>query len=727
MAEDTSKIITFFSSKGGVGKTLLSTNTALALHAKTGLPTILVDFDLGYGGDMAKMMNMLVGKYVSDMITNMIKAPNTALNIKDYIVKHDCGVYLLQAIPNPRHAHLINPDYIDAVFTLLRKEFAYIVVDAGRNFNEPLISIFDNSNLIIIVLTSEVLSLYQTKWNVEALESLHFPVKMVKVLLNRAESKGAVQTQEIRAFLPSEIIGYVPSEGRVVGPAVNQGVPFILSNPRSKIGQAIVGLAETLASKSDIYMPKQRLARQKLTEEALEKTTFWDVHGLAVKQDLETLSRADEIVELKRKIHNQLVEELNLKRLDLVALASDPQKAEELKLKTQRIISNILGEQGGGLISSYEVRNLLVKEITDEALGLGPLEDLLKDPTVSEIMVNNKDQIYIERHGKLELSAKKFISNEQIKLVMERIVAPLGRRIDESVPMVDARLPDGSRVNCIIPPLSTKGPMITIRKFAKERYDMPDMIKFNTLTEEMADFLRACVVARKNVVISGGTGSGKTTLLNALSQYIPETERIITIEDAVELKLFQEHWASLEARMPNIEGKGEVTVRDLFRNSLRMRPDRIIVGECRGHEALDMLQAMNTGHDGSMTTIHANSTHDVITRLDSMVLMSNVELPIRAIREQIASAIHLIIQTARLSDGSRKVTQISEITGLEENINITFEDIYVFEQMGVDEEAKILGEYRFTGHIPTFIDDFRVRNIPIPPSIHEAMKAKGIA
>ena len=313
---------------------------------------------------------------------------------------------------------------------------------------------------------------------------------------------------------------------------------------------------------------------------------------------------------LKRRIHNRLIAELNLKRLDSKVF-SDIKKAKELRDKAEVMIANFLAEEAGSFISSPEVRRKLVKEILDEALGLGPLEDLLADQTITDIMVNNKDEVYIERMGKLELTSKKFISNEQVKTIIERIIAPIGRRIDESVPMVDARLPDGSRVNAIIPPLSLTGPTLTIRKFRKERFKIEELIELKTLNKAMGDFIKACVISRKNVIVSGGTGSGKTTVLNVLSAFIPHTERIVTIEDAAELKLSQEHWLRLESRPPNIEGRGSISIRDLFRNTLRMRPDRVIIGECRGIETLDMLQAMNTGHDGSMTTVHANSTHDV--------------------------------------------------------------------------------------------------------------------
>jgi pilus assembly protein CpaF len=332
-------------------------------------------------------------------------------------------------------------------------------------------------------------------------------------------------------------------------------------------------------------------------------------------------------------------------------------------------------------------------------------------------MVNNKDEVYIERNGKIELTSKKFISNEQVKTIIERIIAPIGRHIDESVPMVDARLPDGSRVNAIIPPLSLTGPALTIRKFRKERFKIEELTDLKTLNYPMAEFLKACVHTRKNIIVSGGTGSGKTTILNVLSGFIPTNERIVTIEDAAELKLHQEHWIRLESRPPNIEGKGAITIRDLFRNTLRMRPDRIIIGECRGVETLDMLQAMNTGHDGSMTTIHANSTYDVLARMDSMILVSGIELPIRAIREMIASAIEIIIHTGRLSDGKRKLLQVTEIAGMKDELHIELRDIFVFRQTGVDSQGNILGDFHATGYIPSFIEEIKKQGIILPDNL----------
>ncbi len=410
---------------------------------------------------------------------------------------------------------------------------------------------------------------------------------------------------------------------------------------------------------------------------------------------------------LLKSVHDQLIEKLDLRRLDVDALGSD-----ELHQKTTATVRSIvqsLDAAGDLLDVSVET---LIEDVVNEALGLGPLEQYLKDDDISEIMVNNAHQIFVERKGRLERADKLFSSNQTVLNVIERIVAPLGRRIDESSPLVDARLKDGSRVNAIIPPLALKGPSITIRKFSRERLGIKDLVRFGTLTEPMAEFLDACVKARKNIVISGGTGSGKTTLLNVIASFIPDHERIVTIEDAAELQLPQEDVVSLESRPANIEGTGLVSIRDLVRNSLRMRPDRIVVGECRGGEALDMLQAMNTGHDGSLTTLHANTPRDALARLETMVLMSGMELPMRAIREQIASAVDIILQQTRFSDGSRRVTHISEVTGMETEV-ITLQDIFNFKQEGFDANARVQGRYVATGFVPKFYDDLQKRGLAV--------------
>ncbi|WP_372806223.1 ATPase, T2SS/T4P/T4SS family [Pontiella sp.] len=421
------------------------------------------------------------------------------------------------------------------------------------------------------------------------------------------------------------------------------------------------------------------------------------------------------IQKIKQQIHEELVERLDLKRLSMSKLQD-----HELQEKITKTLSEIIHEIRSRLPAGLEP-NRLAKEIFDEAVGLGPLEDLLADDSITEIMVNGPGQIYVERAGKLTLTDCTFINDASVNAVIDRIVSPIGRRIDESQPYVDARLADGSRVNAVIHPLSLVGPCITIRKFSKEPFRVQDLINFGTLTAEIADFLRACVLMRKNIIVSGGTGSGKTTLLNVLSSYLPDDERILTIEDAAELRLTQAHIVRLEARPANIEGRGAVTIRDLVRNALRMRPDRIVVGECRGAEALDMLQAMNTGHEGSLTTIHANTPRDTLARLETMVLMAGMDLPVRAIREQVGSAVHLICQISRFSDGSRKVSKITEVSGLEGD-RITLQDIFEFVQTGVDENGKVLGMVRPTGAVPTFIEDIATRGVVMDRSIFDTGK-----
>lgn len=358
----------------------------------------------------------------------------------------------------------------------------------------------------------------------------------------------------------------------------------------------------------------------------------------------------------------------------------------------------------------------VVQELINDVTGYGPINPLLLDPEITEVMVNGPYRVYVEKHGKIELTNIKFKDNEQVMNVIDKIVSPLGRRIDESSPMVDARLPDGSRVNAIIPPLALNGPTITIRKFSKDPYTIEDLINFGTLTSDMAQFLEACVKAKLNIFVSGGTGSGKTTTLNVLSAFIPNNERIVTIEDSAELQLSQDHVVSLEARPANVEGKGAITIRNLVRNSLRMRPDRIVIGEVRGEEALDMLQAMNTGHDGSLTTGHANSPRDMIARLETMVLMSGLELPLKAIRQQIAGAIDLIIQCSRLKDGTRKIVNITEVQDLEGDV-IVLQDIFNFDQKGIDKSGKVIGKMTPTGIRPKFYERLETSGIEIPASI----------
>ena len=412
----------------------------------------------------------------------------------------------------------------------------------------------------------------------------------------------------------------------------------------------------------------------------------------------------------RNRVHEELLAAMDLRRTDISSMSE-----EDLRKHVKGLIKEIIIGLGTKLPADVD-RAKLAKEVLDEAVGLGPLEDLLADESVTEIMVNKYDDIYVERGGRLTKSNVTFSSDDAVMSAIERIVSPLGRRIDESSPMVDARLKDGSRVNAIIPPLALRGPCVTIRKFSKKKLTADDLVGFGAVSTAMVAFLKVAVEQRRNIIISGGTGSGKTTLLNMLSSFIPPDERIVTVEDAAELKLDQPHLVALEARPPNLEGKGAVSIRDLVKNCLRMRPDRIVVGECRGGEALDMLQAMNTGHDGSLTTAHANTPRDLISRLEVMVMMSGMDLPIQAIREQVASAVDLVVQQTRFPDGSRRVVNISEITGVEGG-TVQMQDIFRFDQTGFNDKGRVVGEFKPTGSVPEFYEELRNRGLKVDMGI----------
>jgi pilus assembly protein CpaF len=422
-------------------------------------------------------------------------------------------------------------------------------------------------------------------------------------------------------------------------------------------------------------------------------------------------SERDELRALQEKLQQLVLRELDLFRRTALNTLADVDLRKEARQAIEAII-----EAGEIELPAHIDRSLFVREMTAEIMGYGPIEPYLADDSVSEVMVNGPNELYIERAGRLARVPARFINSDSLMRIIERIVTPLGRRIDEGVPMVDARLPDGSRVNAIIPPLSLVGPILTIRKFARQRFSMDRLVESGALTAQMAVFLQTCVLFRKNIIVSGGTGSGKTTFLNALSESIPASERIVTIEDAAELRLAQPHVLSLEARPANVEGRGEVTIRDLVRNALRMRPDRIIVGECRGGEALDMLQAMNTGHDGSLTTGHANSPRDLLSRLEVMVLMAGMELPVRAIREQISSAVDIVVQQTRFSDGRRRVTAVVEVDGMEGDV-ILMQPLFAFKQRGLGAGGEILGDFVGFGQAPHFYEDLEESGIALDRSL----------
>ena len=502
------------------------------------------------------------------------------------------------------------------------------------------------------------------------------------------------------------------ANGTYVNGMPTDGIVELLPDSVIQIGESMLRVSPISDSQAPI--PDLQAQSSKLEAQSSKLPSANDKPLSSNRPDPAAIQAAAIRRQVKEQIQRELIERLDLKRLTV----SGVDRAGLEKKATEKIHEIVEQVRTNGKLPAGIDAVRLEREIFNEALRLGPLEDLIADETVTEIMVNGPRQIYVERRGKLQLTDLEFLDDSSVMAIIERIVSPIGRRIDESQPYVDARLADGSRVNAIIPPLSLTGPTLTIRKFAKRTLTVDDFIRFGTWTRNAAEFMKACVIMRKNIIVAGGTGSGKTTLLNLLSGFIPHDERIVTVEDAAELKLVQPHVVRLEARPPNIEGRGAVTIRDLVKNCLRMRPDRIIVGECRGGEALDMLQAMNTGHDGSLTTVHANSPRDVISRLETMVLMSGMELPSRAIREQIASAVDIIIHESRLSDGSRKVVAISEVTGLEGQ-NVVMQDIFAFRQSGVDEHGRVMGYFRPTGAVPTFFEHLKSRGLRLDPAMFD--------
>lgn len=719
------KVISFFSLKGGVGKSVVALNTAVELSLLR-KKVLFLDLDLKAPQDISKFMGLKSKYCLYDLTGNFEDFKTNKRDLANYLVQHESGLSFLPAISSFRHKGRLEPENVKKFMELFIERYDYLVIDAGSNLTDQLLAAFDLSNLIALVLTPDIASIYQTEWVIDTLQSLGYPLDMMKIVVNRAESEGGVSLAEVKLLLIPEIVSLLPSEGKRMGLSLNKGVPIVSDFPRAKISKAIKDLSQKFVSDNSLYIDKREwtglsLDRKKISEDNHRDTDRY-LADIGIEERPKLVSEEeDRLVSLKRRIHARLLKEINLKTVPIERIMGKSKTAEELKARAAKVISNIVAEEAKGFISSREVRKKIIKEILDESLGLGPLEDFLKNPEITEIMVNNKDQVYIERNGKVYLTTKKFISNNQVRVIIERILAPLGRRIDESSPYVDARLPDGSRVNAIIPPLSLTGPSLTIRKFAKKRLTITDLVeRYDSLSKDMALFLKSCVHSRKNMLVSGGTGSGKTTLLNIISEFIPQGERIVTIEDSAELNLSHIHWIRLESRPPNIEGKGEIGVRELFRNSLRMRPDRIIVGEVRGQEVLDMLQAMNTGHDGSLSTVHANSTRDVMIRLDSMILMSGVELPIRAIREIISSALDLIVHTARMSDGTRKVIQITEVGDMRPDTSVELNSIFEFKQKGIDSQGKVLGDYIATGYVPTFYQEMLLKGLDIPKEIFKS-------
>ena len=722
------RIISVVGGKDGVGKSTFATNVAISFSRETKRRVLLIDLDWNYCGDVRFLLGLPEVKSITEVAPFADRLdPNI---LRGFITPHQSGIGVMQLYKEQGDLSKLSPELFAKVLDLLGSIFHYIIIDAGSTINNMMVKALERSAVSFIMSTPDVLTLNQTRQFVDRLQGLHFPKEMLKVILNCYEPRGPINLEIVTQKLQRQILTTIIRDDNLVRDASLGAVPFVLSQPRAaltrnyddfvknlldrRILEALMAVRKpTSVSVADGTpgLPGAGAGGGQLSVDAKKEVASWRANR--VKRGRRG-GKVDARTALKMLIHKRLIEVLDLKKLD-AELKNNEDKDRILRERTERAIVTIL-DQEGGHITSREERGRIVKEVLDEALGLGPIEDLINDPTITEVMVNGPDHVYVERGGKLQLTDVTFTDDSQLLAVIERIVAPIGRRIDEKSPMVDARLLDGSRVNAVIPPLAIDGPALTIRKFSKTPFGYKDLIRFGSMTDEIADFLRACIEARLNIIISGGTGSGKTTLLNVLSNFIPGDERIITVEDSAELQLGQEHVIRLESRPPNIEGVGAITIRDLVKNCLRMRPDRIVVGECRGAEAIDMLQAMNTGHDGSLTTIHANSPRDALSRLETLVMFAGLELPSKAIREQVASAINMIVQQSRLADGSRKITGISEVTGLEGQ-TITLQDIFLYKQTGVDKNRKAIGKYVATGFIPKFVETLESKGIALPKGL----------
>jgi pilus assembly protein CpaF len=666
-------IVAIVNAKGGSGATTIALETARQLR-RAGGRVAIVDADLSGRRNVGVMMDAL-------------RAFDTERSANVYSKIQREGMTVVELTGSLDNSFMLRVEDVEALVDELVDQNDLVLVDAPTPFSAAARPFMVRASRVVVVLEPNLLGSAAARSLIGDLAKFGTPLGRIWIVSNLRSGKAEISGRELEKALGGTVIGELPTKG-------DRNFPRAIEALAKRFGSAPIEApiatqrahtsTPAAGANSAAVAPSSNGTNGQIQDTRAPKPT--------------TVSRRDK---LKFEIHEQVT-----KRIDVVAASrahTDNQKIAELRSQINDVTSQVLAERSDSV--TLEERAEMQQEIIDEVLGLGPLEDLMRDPAISEIMVNGPNLIYVERAGKLSLSDKRFNDERHLRTIIERIIAPLGRRIDESSPMVDARLPDGSRVNAIIEPLSLNGSTLTIRRFGTRRLNMDDLLRFGSVSQECIPLLKAMVQSRLNIVVSGGTGSGKTTFLNILSGFIPNNERIVTIEDAAELSLDQEHVVRLESRPPNLEGKGAITIRDLVRNSLRMRPDRIVVGECRSGEALDMLQAMNTGHDGSLTTLHANTPRDALSRLETLVLMSGFDLPIRAIREQIAGAVDCVVQIARMKDGTRKITSISEIVGMEGEV-VTMQELVKYAQRGLDKDGRVIGEFQYTGVQPHYLDRF---------------------
>lgn len=717
------KIIAFSAPKEGAGKTTLVLNLALGWAGIQKRPVLIVPLDPLAREEHNFYLNIPNPVTVVDLLQTLGNASIAVVGglLRGKISTSQWGVGLLPLGKTPKQVASISPKILIPILSRLSQTFD-IFLDVDSSFPMQAFA-FDIADKIFWVSNATRTHLNSTVQLFNDYKDLHYPMDRISVICNQYDMPGSISYDEVERFYGSmntEIDVFLPWEENVMATSNRREIEIVV-NPQA---EWVKGLRLVLGKIRDLKpVPKDWVSSVTDEEFTQAARDIWSPvlfdDGKTVGTDHFSLSEQDEMAEklsfwddLKQKIHKEVVHTLEIEH---IVISEESSASEQTRKRVAAIVDDILQKQPN-LQFSREQRTRFSSELLDEILGLGPLEVLMRDPAVTEIMVNAFDKIFIEQKGKLTLTKYKFRNNDQVVQVIKRIVAPLGRRIDESVPLVDARLKDGSRVNAIISPLAVSGPTLTIRRFSQKPFGPEDYYRFGTISPACMEFIQQCVKIRKNIIVCGGTGTGKTTFLNAISGYIADDERIITVEDTAELRLQQPHWVSLESRPPNVEGKGAVTIQDLVKNCLRMRPDRIVVGECRGGEALDMLQAMNTGHEGSLTTIHANTPRDGLSRLEAMCMQTGADLPVYVIREMISSAVNMIVQLSRFSDGSRKVTYITEMHGQKDGV-IQSTDLFRYVQTGVDENGKVQGVFAPTGNLPTFFDEFAAKGHPVSESV----------
>ena len=677
-------IVVLINSKGGSGATSLALETVRGLK-RTGASVALVDADLS-------------GRRTMSVMLDSVRQFDANRTLGVYSVVPVNGVTAVELTDSLDNAFALRPEEIDALVDKLTQQHDLVVVDAPAPFAIALRPFVARASRFVVVLEPNLLGTSAARTLIGDLAKFGIPLNRVWIVTNLRSGRAEIAARELERALGGSVIAEIPTKGdRNYAKAIETMAKRLSSAPAEASLTTLRASSGVMAGGAPQALPVSGAPHTN----GSSSSTSEPVRASNAPR------KTDRRDKLKAEVHEAVG-----KRIDIVAASrahTDGQKIAELRAQIGETTAQLLAERHD--IDSIEERSELQQEIIDEILGLGPLEDLMRDPAVSEIMVNGSQTIYVERGGRITLTDRRFNDERHLRTIIERIIAPLGRRIDESSPMVDARLQDGSRVNAIIEPLALDGSTLTIRRFGKKRLGMDDLVRFGSVVPEATALLKAMVEARLNIIVSGGTGSGKTTFLNILSNYIPAGERIVTVEDAAELLLSQEHVVRLESRPANIEGRGAVTIRDLVKNCLRMRPDRIVVGECRSGEALDMLQAMNTGHDGSLTTLHANTPRDALARLETLVLMAGFDLPVRAIREQVASAVDAVVQIERLRDGSRKITSITEVVGMEGDI-VTMQELIKYQARGIDADGKVIGEFQYTGVQPHYTHRFEEAGVP---------------